>query len=83
MKTDIFLILLIYFYKIKKYKIYGLISGQFLIFYSIFRFLIEYIREPDLHLGLFFNFISMGQILCIPFFIFGILIIQNVKQKKN
>jgi len=36
-----------------------------------------------LHLGLFFNFISMGQILCIPFFIFGILIIQNVKQNKN
>ena len=79
----LFLILLIYFYKIKKYKIYGAISGLFLIFYSIFRFLIEYVREPDLHLGLFFNFISMGQILCIPFFIFGILIIQNVKQKKN
>ena len=79
----LFLILLIYFYKNKKYKNYGTISGLFLIFYSIFRFLIEYVREPDLHLGLFFNFISMGQILCIPFFIFGILIIQNVKQKKN
>ncbi len=79
----LFLILLIYFYKIKKYNIYGIISGLFLVFYSIFRFLIEYIREPDLHLGLFLNFISMGQILCIPFFIFGILIIQNVRQNKN
>ena len=79
----LFIILLIYFYRIKKYKIYGAISGLFLIFYSIFRFLIEYVREPDLHLGLFLNFISMGQILCIPFFIFGILIIQNVKQNKN
>ena len=79
----LFIILLIYFYRKKKYRIYGAISGLFLIFYSIFRFLIEYVREPDLHLGLFLNFISMGQILCIPFFIFGILIIQNVKQNKN
>ena len=79
----LFLILLIYFYKTKNSKTYGIISGLFLIFYSTFRFLIEYIREPDLHIGLFFNIISMGQILCIPFFIFGILIIQNVKQNKN
>ena len=79
----LFLILLIYFYRTKNSKNYGIISGLFLMFYSTFRFLIEYIREPDLHIGLFFNIISMGQILCIPFFIIGILIIQNVKQKKN
>jgi len=78
----LFLILLIYFYRTKNSKNYGIISGLFLMFYSTFRFLIEYIREPDLHIGLFFNIISMGQILCIPFFIIGILIIQNVKQKK-
>jgi len=60
-----------------------LIEVSLILGWFIFRFLIEYVREPDLHLGLFFNFISMGQILCIPFFIFGILIIQNVKQKKN
>ena len=78
------LFFIMYLFAKKNYlKKPGLISSLFLIFYSIFRFLIEYVREPDLHLGLFFNFISMGQILCIPFFIFGILIIQNVKQKKN
>ena len=80
----LFLILLTYFYRIKIYKIYGAISGLFLIFYSIFRFLIEFLREPDGHLGLLFEFISMGQILCIPYFIFGIILIKyNGNRRAN
>ena len=47
----------------------------FLIFYSIFRFLIEYLREPDFHLGLMFNLFSMGQLLCVPFLLVGIWIL--------
>ena len=52
----------------------GVISSLFLIFYSIFRFLIEFLREPDSHLGLFYNLVSMGQILSIPLIIFGLVI---------
>ena len=71
----LFFILYLYFNKNpKKYKI-GMISAYFLIMYSIFRFCIEYLREPDLHLGLFFNYFSMGQILCIPIFVAGLLIV--------
>ena len=58
----------------KKYLI-GNISALFLIIYSIFRFLIEYLREPDLHLGLFFNYFTMGQLLCIPLFFAGLIIL--------
>ena len=77
----LFIILYFYFFKSKNT---GLISGMFLILYSLFRFLIEFLREPDSHLGLFFNFISMGQILCIPISIFGItLIFYNVYKRKN
>ena len=77
----LFIILYFYFFKSKKT---GLISGMFLFLYSLFRFLIEFLREPDSHLGLFFNFISMGQILCIPISIFGItLIFYNVYKRKN
>ena len=73
----LFVILFFYFNKEpKKYKI-GNVSGLFLILYSIFRFLIEYLREPDLHLGLFFNFFTMGQILCIPLFITGLIILYR------
>ena len=71
----LFLILLFYFRKKPKQYIIGNISGLFLIFYSIFRFLIEYLREPDYHLGLVFYYFSMGQLLCIPFLLAGIWII--------
>jgi len=73
----LFIILFVYFKKNpKNYKI-GNISALFLIFYSIFRFLIEYLREPDLHLGVFFNYFSMGQLLCIPLLISGIVIMYR------
>ena len=71
----LFLILLFYFSKKPKKYIIGTISGLFLIFYSIFRFLIEYLREPDYHLGLIFYYFSMGQLLCIPFLLAGLWIV--------
>jgi len=70
----LFTILLYYFYKKKENELIGKISGLFLLLYSIFRFSIEYLREPDAHLGLFFGYFSMGQFLCVPLFIFGVLI---------
>ena len=72
----ILFIILLYYFNIKPQKfIIGNISGLFLIFYSIFRFLIEYLREPDYHLGLVFYYFSMGQLLCIPFLLAGIWIL--------
>jgi len=73
----LFLILLFYFIKKPKKYIIGTISGLFLIFYSIFRFLIEYLREPDYHLGLIFYYFSMGQLLCIPFMLAGLWIVAR------
>ena len=43
----------------------GRLFSVFVIGYSIFRFLIEFTREPDHQLGLFFNLFSMGQLLSI------------------
>jgi phosphatidylglycerol:prolipoprotein diacylglycerol transferase len=53
----------------------GLASGAFLIGYGIFRSIVEFYREPDAHLGLYFSFISKGQILSIPMILAGIVII--------
>jgi phosphatidylglycerol:prolipoprotein diacylglycerol transferase len=53
----------------------GLASGAFLIGYGVFRSIIEFFREPDAHLGLYFSFISKGQILSIPMILAGMLII--------
>ncbi len=57
----------------------GLISALFLIFYSLFRFFIEFTREPDVQIGfVLFNF-SLGQILSIIMFFIGIILFY----KKN
>ena len=52
----------------------GLISGLFLIFYSIFRFFVEFYRVPDEQIGyLAFN-LSMGQIISLVFLLIGTII---------
>ena len=56
---------------LKKFKIKGLNSSVFLMLYASFRILVEFFREPDLQLGFFFKYITMGQILSLPLFIFG------------
>ena len=67
----ILLFILLYFRKKGFMKSPGIISGLFLIFYSIFRFLIEFLRVPDEQLGyLFFNF-TMGQIMSFLFLLIG------------
>ena len=59
----------------------GAVSGLFLLGYGTFRFLVEYVREPDAHLGLFGDFISMGQILSLPMVIVGTtVLIWSYKQ---
>ena len=50
----------------------GIISSLFLIFYSIFRFLIEFLRVPDPQIGYIIFNLSMGQIVSFLFLIFGI-----------
>ena len=52
----------------------GYVSSLFLIFYSIFRFLVEFTREPDQHIGLLMFNLSMGQIISIVVFFLGILL---------
>ena len=47
-----------------KTKIYGMVSAGFVFGYGLFRFLVEFYREPDSQLGYYFGFITMGQILC-------------------
>jgi phosphatidylglycerol:prolipoprotein diacylglycerol transferase len=50
----------------------GLLSGAFLLGYGIVRFLIEYIREPDVQLGFVLGNLSMGQVLCAFMIVAGV-----------
>jgi phosphatidylglycerol:prolipoprotein diacylglycerol transferase len=48
------------------------VSGAFLVGYGIFRFLVEFFREPDSHIGFdLLGWMTRGQILCIPMVLFG------------
>tara|TARA_Y100001936_G_C15875775_1_gene560126 strand:+ start:18 stop:779 length:762 start_codon:yes stop_codon:yes gene_type:complete len=57
----------------------GVISGLFLIFYSIFRFLAEFYREPDQQLGYIFLNLSMGQTISLIFMMSGVILF-NLKK---
>lgn len=50
----------------------GAISGMFLIGYGVFRFTVEFTREPDNFLGLLALGFTMGQWLSLPMILIGI-----------
>ncbi|HEY9530493.1 MAG TPA: prolipoprotein diacylglyceryl transferase [Burkholderiales bacterium] len=52
----------------------GQVSAVFLIGYGAFRFIAEFAREPDAFLGLLTLGLTMGQWLCIPMIIGGVLL---------
>lgn len=53
----------------------GLLSGVFLAGYAMFRFLVEFFREPDVQIGYLLSLFTMGQILCLPMFAVGAALI--------
>ncbi len=62
----------------------GVISASFLIFYSLFRFLIEFLRVPDEQIGYLIFGLSMGQLMSIIFFIIGTyLLFKNYEKKRK
>jgi len=60
----------------------GLIFGALLVGYGLCRASVEYVREPDVQLGLYFNYFSMGQLLCVPMILAGIIIILYARKHR-
>ena len=62
----------------------GIVTGSFLALYGLFRMIVELYREPDRHLGFYFDFLTMGQILSIPMVLLGSgVIIYAVWQERQ
>ena len=68
-------IILIYFRKRGSMRKSGYISGLFLIFYSIFRFFLEFFRVPDEQLGYLFLNLTLGQMISFIFLLIGIYLV--------
>jgi len=67
----------------KKLRPTGAVSGLFLICYGIFRFFVEFTREPDDFLGLLTFGLSLGQWLSLPMIIGGLFIMYWSYHAKN
>ena len=78
----ILFIILIYFTNKNYLNKPGLISGLFLIFYSLFRFFIEFFRVPDDQIGHLILSLTMGQIISLVFATIGVTIFYLKNENK-
>lgn len=66
----------------RKNRPVGAISGLFLMCYGAFRFLVEFVREPDPQLGYLLGHLTMGQWLSMPMILLGLgLLIYAYRQQ--
>ena len=78
----ILFLILIYFVNKDYLKKPGLISGLFLIFYSLFRFFVEFFRVPDEQIGYLLLNLTMGQIISLVFASIGITLFYLKNENK-
>lgn len=51
--------------------------------YGLFRFIVEFFRQPDAQIGLFFGMFSMGQLLSLPMFLVGSFLAIRLSQRSS
>lgn len=52
------------------------VSGMFALLYGLFRFAVEFVREPDAHMGyLALGWVTMGQVLSLPLVAVGLVLL--------
>ncbi|MEO0411154.1 MAG: prolipoprotein diacylglyceryl transferase [Pseudomonadota bacterium] len=62
---------------------HGFTAGAFLVCYGAFRFLIEFVRKPDDHIGVLSTGLTMGQTLSLPMILIGIAFIQYARKTQK
>ena len=77
----LFIILNILIFRYYKLKSPGFVSGAFLLLYGVFRYSVEFTREPDVQVGYIANFFTMGMLLSIPMIIAGLTILLLANKK--
>lgn len=72
MLEGVLLFVIVWWYS-SRYRPLGRVCGMFLLGYGSFRFLVEFFRQPDAHLGaVALDWVSMGQLLSLPMIGFGL-----------
>jgi len=78
----ILFIILQYFFKKNYLQSPGQISALFLIFYSLFRFIVEFYRTPDPQIGYLILNLTLGQLISVLFLMIGSLLFY-LKKNEN
>ena len=77
----IVLFAVLWFYSRKPRPRYA-VSGLFGLLYGLFRFSVEFVREPDVQLGFVaFDWLTMGQILSLPLIAIGVVLLLMSRKK--
>ena len=86
MLEGVLFFLILYFFSAKKRPTWS-VGGLFLLCYGSFRFVVEFFRQPDSHIGFdAFGWLTRGQLLSLPMIIGGALLMvwayryQKLKQ---
>ncbi|OGT99320.1 MAG: prolipoprotein diacylglyceryl transferase, partial [Geobacteraceae bacterium GWC2_48_7] len=56
----------------------GVAGWTFVAGYGLFRFIVEFFRQPDAQMGTYLNIFSMGQLLSLPMFLLGSLMVYRL-----
>ncbi|MBK19528.1 MAG: prolipoprotein diacylglyceryl transferase [Rhodospirillaceae bacterium] len=59
----------------------GLSMGVFMAGYGLSRYIVEFVREPDAHLGTLYGIATMGQLLSLPLIIIGAWLIHRARRQ--
>ena len=60
------------------------VSGLFLLLYGLFRFAVEFVRQPDAHIGyLAFDWLTMGQLLTLPMILAGAVLLALAYRQRR
>ena len=51
--------------------------------YGLFRFSVEFVRQPDAQIGTFFGLFSMGQLLSLPMFLLGGFMLLRISRRSS
>jgi len=61
----------------------GVAGWTFVAGYGLFRFIVEFFRQPDAQLGTFLGLFSMGQLLSFPMFLLGSVMVFRITRRKH
>lgn len=61
----------------------GMMVSFFLFFYGVFRFFMEFVKEPDPQIGYLFEYFTMGQLLCAIMVLAAILLTSLIYLKSS